>query len=124
MLQPYRSVFVIPTDDLAASLAFYRDGLGIVVVEEWDELGRGALLRLGAETDLELIELAGVQRPPEPRMGIGLEVEDHLVDEIYERLVAQGYRVKGPPVVRAWGKRGFGALGPNGEPINVYSPEV
>jgi catechol 2,3-dioxygenase-like lactoylglutathione lyase family enzyme len=116
-------VFVVPTDDLAASLAFYRDGLGLEVVEEWEELGRGALLRIGAETDLELIELEGVEQPAEPRMGIGLEVDDDRVDEIYHRLVAQGSTVKGPPTLRAWGKRGFGALGPNGEPVNVYGPE-
>jgi catechol 2,3-dioxygenase-like lactoylglutathione lyase family enzyme len=116
-------VFVVPTDNLGASLAFYRDGLGLQVVDEWEQLGRGALLRVGAETDLELIELDGVERPAEPRMGIGLEVDDDLVDEIYDRLVARGHTVKGPPRLRPWGKRGFGALGPNGEPVNVYGPE-
>ena len=116
-------MFVLPTPDLAAVLPFYRDGLGLKVLEEWTELGRGALLRVTGETDLELIELEGVERLPEPRMGVGFELEDALVDEIYDRLVSLGFRVKGPPEVRAWGKRGFGALDPDGVPVNVYGPK-
>ena len=118
-----RSVFVIPTEDLAAVLPFYRDGLGLEVVEEWTELGRGALLGVSDDTELELIELDEVVRPPEPRMGLGLELDDAQVDEIYERLVRLGFRVKGPPELRAWGKRGFGALDPDGVPVNVYGPK-
>ena len=116
-------MFVVPTEDLEAVLPFYRDGLGLEVVEEWTELGRGALLRIGEDTDLELIELDGVERPSEPRMGIGLELEEALVDEIHERLVRLGFRVKGPPELRPWGKRGFGALDPDGVPVNVYGPQ-
>jgi catechol 2,3-dioxygenase-like lactoylglutathione lyase family enzyme len=122
-LRPRKSVFVLPTEDLAAALPFYRDGLGLEVVEEWTELGRGALLRVSEHTELELIELDGVERPPEPRMGIGLELDDALVDEIHNRLVRLGFRVKGAPELRAWGKRGFGAVDPDGVPVNVYGPK-
>jgi catechol 2,3-dioxygenase-like lactoylglutathione lyase family enzyme len=122
-MRPRKSVFVLPTEDLAAVLPFYRDGLGLEVVEEWTELGRGALLRVSDEIDLELIELDGVERPPEPRMGIGLELDDSLVDEIHDRLVRLGFRVKGPPELRPWGKRGFGAVDPDGVPVNVYGPQ-
>ena len=122
-MRPRKSVFVLPTDDLAAVLPFYRDGLGLEVVEEWTELGRGALLRVSEHTELELIELDGVQRPPEPRMGMGLELDDALVDEIHDRLVRLGFRVKGAPERRPWGKRGFGSLDPDGVPVNVYGPK-
>jgi len=123
ILRPRKSVFVLPTEDLAAVLPFYRDGLGLDVVEEWTELGRGALLNVSDDTELELIELEGVQRPQQPRMGIGLELDDSLVDEVYERLVRLGFCVKGPPEVRPWGKRGFGAIDPDGVPVNVYGPK-
>ena len=116
-------MFVLPTADLGAVLPFYRDGLGLEVVEEWTELGCGALLRVSDDTDLELIELDGAARPPEPRMGIGLELDDALVDEVHDRLVRLGFSVKGPPELRAWGKRGFGALDPDGVPVNVYGPQ-
>jgi catechol 2,3-dioxygenase-like lactoylglutathione lyase family enzyme len=122
-LRPRKSVFVLPTADLGAVLPFYRDGLGLAVVEEWTELGRGALLRVSEHTELELIELDGVEHPPEPRTGIGLELDDAVVDEIHDRLVRLGFRVKGPPELRPWGKRGFGAVDPDGVPVNLYGPK-
>jgi catechol 2,3-dioxygenase-like lactoylglutathione lyase family enzyme len=122
-LRPLKSVVVVPTEDLATALEFYCDGLGLELVEEWSELGRGALLRLSDEADLELIQLDGVVRPPEPRVGIGLEVEEPVVDEVHARLVARGFTVKGPPTLRPWGKRGFGAIDPSGVPVNVYGPQ-
>jgi catechol 2,3-dioxygenase-like lactoylglutathione lyase family enzyme len=122
-MPPRKSVFVLPTEDLAAVLPFYRDGLGLEMLEEWTELGRGALLRVSDQTELELIELEGVERPLEPRMAIGLELDDALVDEVYDRLIRLGFRVKGPPELRPWGKRGFGALDPDGVPVNVYGPQ-
>jgi catechol 2,3-dioxygenase-like lactoylglutathione lyase family enzyme len=122
VLHPGVCVFVVPTDDLRSSLRFYRDGLGLELVEEWNELGQGALFRLSERTELELIELDGVLRPPEPCTGIGLEVREDEVDAVYERLLGLGHTVKGPPRLRAWGKRGFGAIDPSGTPVNIYGP--
>ena len=121
-LEPHHSVFVIPTRDLAASMSFYRDALGLEVLEEWSELGRGALLRLAVNAEVELLELEGIPAQVEPRMGIGLEIDDRRVDEVYERLLERGFDLKGPPRVRPWGKRGFGAVAPEGTPVNVYGP--
>lgn len=115
-------MFVIPTRDLAASISFYRDALGLEVLEEWSEMGRGALLRLAANAEVELLELDGIPPQAEPRMGIGLEIDDKRVDEVYERLLELDFDVKGPPRVRPWGKRGFGAIAPEGTPVNVYGP--
>ena len=94
-LEPDHSVFVIPTRDLAASMSFYRDGLGLEVLEEWSEMGRGALLRLAVNVEVELLELEGLQPQAEPRIGIGPEIADERVDEVYERLVELGFEVKG-----------------------------
>ncbi len=117
------AVFVVPTTDLASSLRFYRDALGLPVIEEWDEMGRGALLGVDDGVEIELIELGDVPSTSEPRMGIGLEIADGDVDIVYSRVVANGFSVKGAPRVRPWGKRGFGAIAPEGTPVNVYGPK-
>jgi catechol 2,3-dioxygenase-like lactoylglutathione lyase family enzyme len=115
-----RFVFVVPTRRLAESLRFYRDGLGLRLVEEWTEMGTGALLEASSGAQVELLELQGVVDAPEPRAGLGLEVRG--VDEVYQRLLRIEARVKAPPRTRPWGMYGFGALDPNGVPVNVYEP--
>ena len=112
----------MPTTDLAASIRFYRDGLGLELTEEWDDIGRGAILRASTAAEVELIEVDDVADPPEPRTALGLEVGEGEVDAIYGRLEEAGARIKAPPRVRAWGMRGFGAFDPSGVPVNVYAP--
>ena len=119
-LHPTLAVFVVPTSRLAESLVFYRDGLGLELLEEWSEMGRGALLAASAGAQVELVEQEGVVDTPEPRVAIGLQITG--VDLVYERLTAMGVRAKAPPRVRPWGMYGFGVLDPNGVPVNVYEP--
>lgn len=121
-MRPAKCVVVLPTSRLAESLRFYCEALRLELVEEWSEPGTGAIVGLRDGVELELIELEGVAEPPEPRQGIGLQVEPDEVDAAYERLQALGFRTKRPPEVRAWGMRGFGAIDPNGVPVNVYAP--
>jgi uncharacterized glyoxalase superfamily protein PhnB len=59
---------------------------------------------------------------PEPRVALGLQVNEDDVDAIYVRLERAGARLKAPPRVREWGMRGFGAFDPSGVPVNVYAP--
>ena len=112
----------MPTSELAASIRFYRDGLGLELMEEWDDMGRGAILRGATASEIELIEVDEVADPPEPRAALGLQVSADDVDAIYRRLEDAGARLKAPPRVRPWGMRGFGAFDPNGVPVNVYAP--
>ncbi len=121
-LRPTKCVVVVPTSELQKSIRFYRDGLGLELVEEGEDLGTGAILALGDAAELELIELEDVRDVPEPRSGIGVQVQPSEVDAVYVRLVELGFSVKRPPEVRPWGMRGFGALDPNGIPVNVYAP--
>jgi catechol 2,3-dioxygenase-like lactoylglutathione lyase family enzyme len=113
---------VVPTTDLAASIRFYRDGLGLELTEEWDDMGRGAILQAATAAEVELVEVDVVADPPEPRTARGVQVAAGDVDAIYSRLEEAGARVKAAPRVRAWGMRGFGAFDPNGVPVNVYAP--
>ncbi len=119
-LRPNLAVFVVPTSKLAESLAFYRDGVGLELLEEWSEMGRGALLAASAGAHVELVEQEGVVDAAEPRVGLGLQITG--VDLVYERLIAMGVQAKAPPRVRPWGMYGFGVLDPNGVPVNVYEP--
>ena len=113
-------VFVVPTTKLEESLRFYRDGLGLELLEEWSDMGRGALLAASGDAQVELIEMADVPVTPEPRVALGLQITG--VDGVYARLISAGAEVKAPPRERSWGMYGFGALDPNGVPINVYEP--
>jgi uncharacterized glyoxalase superfamily protein PhnB len=108
--------FVIHTTQFDSSVGFYRDVLQLEVVEEWDEGGHGAVIRLSAGALLELIELETADA--HGSVALGLEVDD--VDAWYDRLLAAGWTAKAPPV-DAFGKRGFGTTDPNGVPVNVYT---
>ena len=119
-LRPTLAVLVVPTSRLSESLTFYRDGLGLEVLEEWSDLGRGALLAASTGAQVELVEQEDVADVPEPRVGLGLQITG--VDLVYERLTAMGVGAKAPPRVRPWGMYGFGVLDPNGVPVNVYEP--
>jgi catechol 2,3-dioxygenase-like lactoylglutathione lyase family enzyme len=110
----------VPTSDLAESRRFYGEALGLELIDEWDEMGTGALFAVTDNVHIELIATAHVPPRLEPTTGIGLEVAD--ADAVYERVLAHGFVAKGPPRDRAWGKRGFGTHDPNGVPVNVYHP--
>ena len=113
-------VFVVSTGHYDASLAFYRDVIGLDVVEEWTEFGHGAVLSAGGAARVELIELE-VPDDPLPRHApfLGLKVTD--VDPIHERAVAANAPILSPLQERPWGGRGFAVQDPNGIGVNVYT---
>ena len=85
-------------------------------------MGCGAIVRLTASSEVELIEVDELGDPPERRTAVGLQVHEHEVDKIYRRLEEAGARLKAPPRLRPWGMRGFGAFDPSGVPVNIYAP--
>jgi catechol 2,3-dioxygenase-like lactoylglutathione lyase family enzyme len=119
-LRPELAVIMVPTSRLEASVSFYRDALGLRLLEEWSDMGRGALFEASANAHIELVEMPSVLDVDEPRTTIGLKIEG--VDAVYARVVAHGAVVKAPPRARAWGMYGFGLFDPNGVPINIYEP--
>jgi catechol 2,3-dioxygenase-like lactoylglutathione lyase family enzyme len=114
-------VFVVSTRHFDASLAFYRDLIGLDLVEEWTDFGHGAVLSAGGAARVELIELAGAPDDALPRHApfLGLKVSD--VDAIHERAVAAGATILSPLQERPWGGRGFAVQDPNGIGVNVYT---
>lgn len=113
--------FVITASKFAESLTFYRDLLGMPVLEEWTDFGHGAVLGAMPGTVVELIDTpSAAPQPAEARTTfMGLEVSDP--EAIHERLVAAGARVNGPPTAKPWGGRGFTAFDPEGMPVNIYT---
>jgi predicted enzyme related to lactoylglutathione lyase len=114
------AVLVVPTMRLEESVRFYRDAIGLRLIEEWSDMGRGALFEASTTTQVELVEMESVLDVDEPRTTLGLKITG--VDEVYERIVAFGGKVKAAPRTREWGMYGFGAFDPNGMPINIYEP--
>jgi catechol 2,3-dioxygenase-like lactoylglutathione lyase family enzyme len=115
-----RFVLVITTARFAASLEFYRDVIGLQVVEEWTDAGHGAVLSAGGVAEVEIIDLPDIETA-EPRddVFLGLQVAD--IDEIHQRARTAGAEIVREPAERPWGGRGFVVRDPNGVAVNVYT---
>ena len=112
-------VVVITTGAFDASLAFYRDVIGLEVVEEWTDAGHGAVLSAGGPARVELIDLPERARVDTESLFIGLQVG--TIDGLYERASAAGHEIIREPADRPWGGRGFVVRDPNGVAINIYT---
>jgi catechol 2,3-dioxygenase-like lactoylglutathione lyase family enzyme len=112
--------FVVSTRRFDATLAFYRDVVGLEVLEEWTEFGHGAVLAAGGDARVELIdrEVGDAPIPPHAPF-LGLQVAD--VDAIHERALAAGTEIASPLKERPWGGRGFAVRDPNGIGVNIYT---
>ena len=120
MSQPVEEfVVVITTAAFDASLAFYRDVIGLEVVEEWTDAGHGAVLSAGGPARVELIDLPDSARVATESLFIGLKVS--AIDPAYERAVAGGHEIVRVPADRPWGGRGFVVRDPNGVAVNIYT---
>lgn len=101
---------VRPTD-FEASLAWYRDVLGLRVSREYGTGGRvtGVVLFLGGGF-LELV--SGGSPVPDAPVTLWLQVPD--VDDEHERLRVAGVTVTTRPVTQPWGLRECWIEGPDG----------
>jgi catechol 2,3-dioxygenase-like lactoylglutathione lyase family enzyme len=112
-------VVVITTAAFDASLAFYRDVIGLQVVEEWTDAGHGAVLSAGGPARVELIDLPERERVETESIFIGLKVA--AIEGLYERVVAGDHEIVREPADRPWGGRGFVVRDPNGVAVNIYT---
>ncbi|HEX7251608.1 MAG TPA: VOC family protein [Thermoanaerobaculia bacterium] len=103
-----------------ATVAFYRDGLELEVMESWDrgEDDRGTLF--AAESGV--IEVLATPATGEsfgafdarPPRGAFMVIESRDVEARYERAVAKGLPIKEPLTDQTWGHRSFCVTEPNG----------
>ena len=108
-------------DDLQASLAWYRDGLGFFVAERWEDGGqlKGVMLRAGAyELGLSQDDFAkGKGRVKGTGFRLWCDTSQD-VDAIAERLRAFGGTIVEEPGER-WDAYGFTAQDPDGFKITI-----
>ena len=116
--------FITPTltvNDIEASVAWYRDGLGFFVAERWEEAGRleGVMLKAGAcEFGLSQDDFS---KGRDRQKGVGFRIwcdTTQDIDAIAGRLRAFGGTIVEEPGAR-WDTYGFTAQDPDGFKITI-----
>ena len=125
---PVRELRVAVTaENYEEALAFYRDVLGLPVVESWEnEGGSGAILDAGRAT-LEVLSRSQADYVDEIEAGgtpsgpvrFALEVEDSV--DAAERLEARGAQRIGGPVVTPWQHRNVRLRAPDGMQLTLFT---
>jgi catechol 2,3-dioxygenase-like lactoylglutathione lyase family enzyme len=125
---PVRELRVAVTaENYEEALAFYRDALGLPVVESWEnEGGSGAILDAGRAT-LEVLSRSQVDYVDEIEAGgtpsgpvrFALEVEDSVASA--EALEAAGAERLGVPVVTPWQHRNVRLRAPDGMQLTLFT---
>ena len=117
----------VTVDDYDGALRFYRDVLGLPVVESWTgPSGRGAVLAAGRAT-LELLSTAQAALVDEVEVGervagpvrFAIEVDDSVATA--EALTAGGARRLGGPVVTPWSHRNVRLRAPDGMQLTLFT---
>ena len=106
----------LTVDDLEASIAFYRDFLGFVVAESWEDEGhQGAELQAGS-VHLVLSQ-DDFAKGRDRKKGIGFRlwcVTTQDLDELAANIEERGGTLSHPVSERSWGGRDFGVVDPDG----------
>jgi catechol 2,3-dioxygenase-like lactoylglutathione lyase family enzyme len=118
---------VLTVEGYEQALAFYRDGLGLEVLESWEvDRGRGVILDAGRAT-LELLSVEETERvdrieaggPSSGPVRFALEVGDSV--QAAEALVAAGGECVGGPVVTPWNHRNVRVRAPDGMQLTLFT---
>jgi catechol 2,3-dioxygenase-like lactoylglutathione lyase family enzyme len=117
----------LTVDDYERAFAFYRDALGLSVLDSWDGPdGSGAVLDAGRAT-LELLSVAQAELVDSVEVGervagpvrIALEVADSAATA--EKLVAAGAEPLADPVVTPWAHRNVRVRAPDGMQLTLFT---
>jgi tRNA(Arg) A34 adenosine deaminase TadA/catechol 2,3-dioxygenase-like lactoylglutathione lyase family enzyme len=117
----------VTVDDYAQALGFYRDVLGLPVVEAWDEPGgSGAVLDAGRATlellstdQAELVDRIEVGARVAGPVRLALEVDDSA--RMGRELVAGGAEAVAGPVVTPWAHRNVRVRAPDGMQLTLFT---
>ena len=116
----------LTVDDFEAALAFYRDTLGLTLLEAWSDDGRVVLLDAGRAT-LELLDARHAAAVDEIEVGrrvagpvrLALEVEDSAA--MSERLQEAGATHIAGPVVTPWRHSNVRLEAPDGMQLTLFT---
>ena len=112
--------------DYDAALAFYRDTLGLPLLEAWSEDGRVALLDAGRAT-LELLDATHAAAVDSFEVGrrvagpvrVALEVDDSAA--VADALEAAGATRLGGPIETPWRHRNVRLEAPDGMQLTLFT---
>jgi uncharacterized glyoxalase superfamily protein PhnB len=109
-------------NDLEKSLAWYRDVLGFVVEERWEEEGKltGVALQAGSVTFM--IGQDDWKKGRDRRKGQGFRLyctTTQDVDVLAKSIVARGGKLDQEPRDQPWGTRDFALTDPDGFKITI-----
>lgn len=113
--------------DYQEALRFYRDALGLPVVEEWDDPeGAGAVLDAGRATlevlstsQAELVDRVEVGQRVAGPVRLALEVDDSAATA--DTLAAAGAELIAGPVVTPWSHRNVRLRAPDGTQLTLFT---
>jgi catechol 2,3-dioxygenase-like lactoylglutathione lyase family enzyme len=125
-----RAGSIIAVSDVAASLAFYRDTLGLEVDAVYDDPPYATLVAAGAR-----LSLAEQGHPADDRPGVSMvaprdsgEANVVLVLEVgdaasvHEQLTAEGVSLLAAPFAPPWGGMRFFCIDPDGYLVEIEQP--
>lgn len=119
--------FAYTVENYDEAVRFYRDVLGLHVIQEWDEpTGSGAILDAGRAT-LELLSVSQSELVDRVEVGelvsgpvrLALEVEDS--DETAKALASAGAQKIGGPVITPWSHKNVRLRAPDGMQLTLFS---
>jgi len=130
-MNPTLALIGIVVQDMAASLAFYRD-LGLEIAAENDTAGHVEItlpngLRFAWDTVEVIHSFDPDWQPPTGGHQVAFAFlceSAAAVDGTFQRLVDKGYRVHKSPFDAAWGQRYAQILDPDGNVIDLFAPLV
>lgn len=117
----------VTVENYDEAVRFYRDALGLPVLEEWDNpAGSGAILDAGRAT-LELLSVGQSELVDRVEVGelvsgpirLALEVEDS--EQTAKALLAGGAERVGGPVVTPWFHRNVRVRAPDGMQLTLFT---
>jgi catechol 2,3-dioxygenase-like lactoylglutathione lyase family enzyme len=116
--------FAYFTLDYDATVAFYRDGLDLPVLESWDRGtdDRGALFAAGSGIIEVLVRPMSAGSPhvwdDRSPQGAFMVIEVGDVEQTYRRTIEKGLPIQQHLTTQAWGHKSFCVREPNG--LTVY----
>jgi uncharacterized glyoxalase superfamily protein PhnB len=116
-LQASNLMASITVKDLDQSLAWYRDAVGFEVDQEMEFEGRRRAVRLSAGHVQLLLNVDNGAKGWERVKGEGLSLQlttSQSIDEIADRIRANGFTLDSEPADMPWGVRAFRAKDPDG----------
>jgi uncharacterized glyoxalase superfamily protein PhnB len=112
----------LTVDDLAASLAWYRDVLGFIVAEEMRQEGRLMGVRLKAGSVDFLLVQDDFAKGRDRQKGVGFRLYGFTgqdIDQLAAAVRERGGQLAHEPRDQPWGAREFAVIDPDGFQISI-----